>query len=731
MFGIRKKNGTIARKDENFLFRGNGIIRFRPVFLLSLGFGSGILFACLFGMYSLFGILAFAAAAAAALLVCAVSKRRAAGILLFTAVLCSFYSLGSLSFSMRVGAFERSPAIAGECSVAGEVAEVGESGYYTLLTLQNLWIIGEDGEVLYPRAKMQVYVSGDADVRIGAIAMFDAEVQTYDVWAYGRINANAVIGNIRYRANVPAGGLHFSEGEGTDLFASVRSAMREILFANLDEQTASLAYGMLTGDSGYMDEDVLQNFRYGGVAHIFAVSGLHIGVIYGVLAALFKRLRLKSWLKIPVIFAALCLYAGVCGFSPSSVRALVMCTVSMLAEAGGYAYDRVNSVSAAALVVLTVHPVYLFSVGFQLSLAAAAGIVIVGGHLTRLLKRVRFLPEKFGSAAGVALSAQLATFPVLIDCFGYVSGISFFLNLVFVPLISIAYAFLFFCTLLSCLLPFAAPVFLFLPGYMLRIAVMPIMMLEFKVLLISGFSFGACAALWYLLLFLLTDKVNLKPVPKISAAGFLCVLLSAAMVFTNGNYFYEASLSLHSYYGNNLALLRGSGGDYLIAFGMPDERNTEQVFLQEGVRALRGVIFLTDAATANAGIPVLLEYVSAERVFVPEGSALIDSFQTVDIVYESGFFEFGDAAATFLGERLLYLNISGSDVLFDGGEESVPRLPHCDLFIANERNEALESAAEPQRTVYFEKTEGEISVYSAGSLQIGWKDAIIYINDPE
>ena len=127
----------------------------------------------------------------------------------------------------------------------------------------------------------------------------------------------------------------------------------------------------------------MQNFRYGGIAHIFAVSGLHIGVIYGLLYGILRRLRVKGFVRLPVVFAALLFYCGVCGFSPSSVRALVMCTVLMIADAAGYAYDRLNSVSAASLVVLVINPVYLFSVGFQLSVAAAAGIIVLGGHLGR------------------------------------------------------------------------------------------------------------------------------------------------------------------------------------------------------------------------------------------------------------------------------------------------------------------------------------------------------------
>lgn len=732
MFGIQKTKSPhpIRRADENFFFRGRGVVRFRPLLFLSLSFGLGIFFACMFGLIALAGVSAFLLAAAGVLAYRVWKKKFAVGFLLFAALLCLFYALGCLSFSMRIGAFERAPELSGECSVAGTVEEIGESKEYTLLTLGDVWIIDGDGNSFRPDAKLQLYIFGEVpSAGIGSVAMFDAAVETYDAWAYGRINANAIIGNTRYRASAAAEKVVFSEGDGIGVFAAVRRTMRDVLFGNMDGQTASVAYGMLTGDSGYMDEDALQNFRYGGVAHIFAVSGLHIGIIYGLLSALCKKCRAKSYVRVPLVFAVLCFYAGVCGFSPSSVRALVMCTVAMLAEAGGLQYDRVGSVSCAALAVLAIDPVYLFSVGFQLSLAAAAGIIIVGGHLTRLLRKIRFLPQKVCSAVGVALSAQLATFPILIDCFGYVSGISFFLNLVFVPVIGAVYSVLFCCTVLSCLLQFAAPVFLFAPEYLLRLAVMPVLMLEFKVLLICGFSFGACAALWFLLLFLLSDKVNLKPVPKISLASLLCIFLAAAMVFRNGTFQYDAVMTLHAYYGSNVSLLRCSDGDYLIAFGGMDERHVEQLFLQEGITELRGAIFLTAPREANTYIPVILKYADLQTVYVPDDSELIDSFRTVEVRYEGGIFAFGDAYAQFCSDELLYLNIRGADVVCDGGAEEIPPLPKSDLLIASAENDAVRAACSPREEVCFEKTADKISVYRAGGLQIGWKDGIISVKD--
>ena len=264
MFGVQKKKSPnhIQRADENLFFRGRGIVRFRPLLFLSLSFGLGIFFACMLGLIALVGASAFLLAAAGVLAYRIWKKKFAVGVLLFSALLCLFYALGCLSFSVRIRAFERSPEISGECSVAGTVEEIGESKEYTLLTLGDIWLIDGAGNSFRPNAKLQLYIYGEVPAaEIGSAAMFDAEVQTYDAWAYGRVNANAVIGNTRYRASAAADKVVFSEGEGVGVFTAVRRAMRGVLFANMDEATASVAYGMLTGDSGYMDEGALLDFR--------------------------------------------------------------------------------------------------------------------------------------------------------------------------------------------------------------------------------------------------------------------------------------------------------------------------------------------------------------------------------------------------------------------------------------------------------------------------------------
>ena len=99
---------------------------------------------------------------------------------------------------------------------------------------------------------------------------------------------------------------------------------------NLDKDTAAICYAMLIGDTKGVDDATLDSFRFGGVAHIFAVSGLHIGLVYGVIAFAMKKLRANKFLSAAICIAVILLYSAVCGFTLSSVRAVIMCAVGII-----------------------------------------------------------------------------------------------------------------------------------------------------------------------------------------------------------------------------------------------------------------------------------------------------------------------------------------------------------------------------------------------------------------
>ena len=197
-----------------------------------------------------------------------------------------------------------------------------------------------------------------------------------------------------------------------------------------------------------LDRELKRHFQASGAAHVLAVSGLHTGIIYGLLLWLFtlggrfKPLyehKWHRWLISTVIIAAMWGYAWLTGMTPSVVRAVVMVTIF---EIGRMAYRQaisLNTVAAAAVLILLAHPQDLWSISFQLSFAATFAIVIfmsaLGNNVYTLSRHSKVL-SYLVSLILVSFAAQLGTLPITMFYFKQVSTYFLLANLLVLPLAS-------------------------------------------------------------------------------------------------------------------------------------------------------------------------------------------------------------------------------------------------------------------------------------------------------
>ena len=206
--------------------------------------------------------------------------------------------------------------------------------------------------------------------------------------------------------------------------------------------------GALTlGYKDDIDPEVRRHFQASGAAHVLAVSGLHTGIIYGLLVWLLtvggriRPMHENKWGRraiSAVIIAVMWGYAWLTGMTPSVVRAVLMVS---LFEIGRMFYRQsfsLNTIAAAAVLILLVKPSDLWSVSFQLSFAATAAIVMIIGSLSKSLpkpekSRSRVLPYFVGVIV-VSIAAQLGTLPITIYYFGQVSSYFLLTNLMVLPL---------------------------------------------------------------------------------------------------------------------------------------------------------------------------------------------------------------------------------------------------------------------------------------------------------
>lgn len=348
----------------------------------------------------------------------------------------------------------------------------------------------------------------------------------------------------------------FVTGTRFDLFLAMRTRAENAIEAGMDDAPASVTRAVLFGNTKQIDEGLYDNIRSGGIAHIFAVSGLHVGTLSAFVIALFSGKRFQKVPKIVrlcLLAILLYLYAGICGFSASVLRAMVMCLVLYASRLFFLRTDMLESLGLAGLILLIYKPSYLFEVGFQLSFCACLGLAFLSKPIGQVCDELKNLYRKYFPKAptkaeieakknddtlppdvgervylsvrsflSASLGAQIFTVPILLHYFGYVSGWSLFLNALFVPLMGGAFAFLLCSVLVASLCPVEfALVILYLPNLVWSGLLLLFQTIDFSQFSLRNLSITSGGFFtYYAGCLLLTDKWN---VPKKTTMSFSAV----------------------------------------------------------------------------------------------------------------------------------------------------------------------------------------------------------------
>ncbi len=238
-------------------------------------------------------------------------------------------------------------------------------------------------------------------------------------------------------------------------------AQRALSHGLPDDESTRLLWAMTLGWRTALTEQTVASFVEAGTMHVFAISGLHIALLAGVVVAVLRLARVsRPWCG-AVVVPLTWMYVAATGWQPSAVRSAVMMTVVV----GGWALrrpgDALNSLALAALAILVWSPGELFQAGFQLSFAAVAGLVLWASPWAAVLQRILtpprdpFLPESFfpwwrtemefwlralAQSLAVSAAALVATLPLTLHLFHLVSPVSLLANVMVVPLSGLALA---------------------------------------------------------------------------------------------------------------------------------------------------------------------------------------------------------------------------------------------------------------------------------------------------
>jgi ComEC/Rec2-related protein len=244
------------------------------------------------------------------------------------------------------------------------------------------------------------------------------------------------------------------------------------------KRTGDLLAGICLGAKSGLDKEVRECFNRVGAGHILAVSGLHVGALYGSLVWLLslcgklreerryrKRpkvlppvlnrqsiyktysLRKGAWVHVPALLL-IWAYAMVVGLSTSVVRAALMLTVYGISKLRGYRAFGLNVLSIAALVLMVLKPGVVLDLGFQLSFASVLSLLLFFPIFRNFLSVRKTLPRYLWELFCASLAVQLGTLSLTLSAFGIVPLYSLFCNMLVVPLAAlILYVFLLYLVL--------------------------------------------------------------------------------------------------------------------------------------------------------------------------------------------------------------------------------------------------------------------------------------------
>jgi competence protein ComEC len=207
----------------------------------------------------------------------------------------------------------------------------------------------------------------------------------------------------------------------TGVFSHTRERIANWLHgSDLEQRERALVKALVLGQRDELDSEQREAFARSGTIHVLAVSGMHVGLIFAMLSFLFgwwgggPRARYMRGL---CILLALWCYAGLTGASPSVLRATIMFSLFTLANMAAQRTDHLNSLFAAAFVLLLWEPRMLGQIGFQLSFLAVLGIILFYKPFERLWSPESKILRAIWSLAVVSLSAQMLTTPVSLHLF--------------------------------------------------------------------------------------------------------------------------------------------------------------------------------------------------------------------------------------------------------------------------------------------------------------------------
>jgi competence protein ComEC len=207
----------------------------------------------------------------------------------------------------------------------------------------------------------------------------------------------------------------------------------------LRPREAAVVRGMVLGDRSLMPEELEKSFQRSGITHVLAISGQHVVILAAVIYFAIRIFAIPPTIRAGLTMGLLWVYILIAGAPPSAIRAGVVATFVLAAPLLGRQVSPLHFMTTMLSVVLSYNPQLIYSTGFQLSVVAVFGILLLTKPLKSLvehtlLRPLKSPPAQLSNLICVSVAAQLSTSPIVAATFEEVSVVGVLTNLIAVPL---------------------------------------------------------------------------------------------------------------------------------------------------------------------------------------------------------------------------------------------------------------------------------------------------------
>ena len=421
------------------------------------------------------------------------------------------------------------------------------------------------------------------------------------------------------------------EGFWVLLQCAIRCRIEESIETCFGPEDAAFAKALLMGDKTDLSYETGTDFKVSGISHIVAVSGLHMSVLFGLVAFLtWKRRWLLAIFGIPAIL----LFMLVAGFGASVTRAGIMMILMILSLMFKREYDPPTALGFAVVSILAWNPLAASGAALQLSVGSVAGIFLFMGPVSKWIqewvpkaerKSLKILRAWFVTSLSVTLSAQVITLPLVAVYFHTVSFVSILTNLLVVWVVS----FIFYGVVLVCI--FAA-IWLPLGRIFAKMVSLPIRYVCLTAKVLSKVPLAAvytesvyivlwlCFAYGLLLLYLFGYQKRRAMSALLAFAGLVLALFLSRVE----PLLYDQSVTVLDVGQGQSVILQHRDKVFVVDCGGDYDDDaadlTAQTLLSMGIRRIDGLILTHYDRDHSGGVPGLLYRVESEKVYLPAGA---------------------------------------------------------------------------------------------------------------